>query len=302
MFNVDQPENQEDKMKIYNLGSLNIDYVYDVEHFVKAGETLASKRMTVFPGGKGLNQSVALSRAGSKVIHGAMIGKDGELLLNTLKASGVDISRIKIINETCGHAIIQVNKNGENCILLFSGANHKIDKEYIEDFLFDAAQGDILLLQNEINALDLIFEAAAKRGMQIAFNPSPINDNIKNLPLSQVNWWFCNEIEAELLFGSRGIDEIKANFLNTYPNSNLILTLGKKGARFINNETDIYQPIYEAEVVDTTAAGDTFTGYFLSSVIKDGDIKSALQLASKASSVTVSRMGASKSIPFIEEI
>ncbi len=289
-------------MKIYNLGSLNIDYVYDVEHFVKAGETLASKGMRVFPGGKGLNQSVALSRAGSKVIHGAMIGQDGELLLDTLKASGVDTSRIKITEGTCGHAIIQVNKNGENCILLFSGTNHKINKEYIDDFLFDAEQGDILLLQNEINALDLIFEVAVEKGMQIAFNPSPINDNIKKLPLSQVDWWFCNEIEAEMLFGSGDADEIKANFLNKYPNSNLILTLGKNGARFINNEMDIYQPIYEAQVVDTTAAGDTFTGYFLSSVIKDGDIKSALELASKASSITVSRMGASKSIPFIEEI
>lgn len=289
-------------MKVYNLGSLNIDYVYDVEHFVKAGETLASKKMTVFPGGKGLNQSVSLSRAGSKVIHGAVTGKNGEFLLETLKNSGVDISRVKQTDSTCGHAIIQVDRNGENCILLFAGTNYMIDKEYIEEFLSDADKDDILLLQNEINALDLIFDIAEKKGMQIAFNPSPINENIKKLPLSQVDWWFCNEIEAEILFGSRDADEIKEKFIKAYPNSNLILTLGKNGARFINKSTDIYQPAYEANVVDTTAAGDTFTGYFISSVIKDGDIKSALDIATKAAAVTVSKKGAAESIPLIGEI
>ena len=119
-------------MKIYNLGSLNIDYDYDVEHFDAGGETLASKGMSIFPGGKGLNQSVALARAGARVIHGAVIGNGGDFLIDVLSNSGADVNRIKKTDASCGHAIIQVDKNGQNCILLFAGTNHCIDEEYVE--------------------------------------------------------------------------------------------------------------------------------------------------------------------------
>ena len=119
-------------MKIYNLGSLNIDYVYQVDHFVAPGETLSSDRMHIFPGGKGLNQSIALARAGVQVIHGALVGDGGEFLLETMAASGVDVSRIKKVSGSCGHAIIQVDKSGQNCILLFSGTNYGLDRVYIE--------------------------------------------------------------------------------------------------------------------------------------------------------------------------
>lgn len=289
-------------MKIYNLGSLNIDYVYEVDHFVIEGETLSSKNMNVFSGGKGLNQSIALSRGGAYVIHGAILGVNGDLLLNTLSNSKVDISRIKQTNNQCGHAIIQVDKNGQNCILLYAGTNHSIDRQYVEEFLFDAEKDDILLLQNEINCLDIIFEIAHKKQMKIAFNPSPFNNDIKKLPLSFVNWWFCNEIEGALLFNSTDITKIKETFIEQYPNSNLILTLGKKGSVFINNNTFIEQPIYETKTVDTTAAGDTFTGYFLASLINGKNIKYALKIASKAASIAVSRKGASVSIPTLDEI
>ena len=160
-------------MKIYNLGSLNIDYVYSVDHFVSAGETLSSDTMTVFPGGKGMNQSVALAKAGAKVIHGALVGNGGDFLLDTLSSSGVDMSRIKKVEHSSGHAIIQVDKNGQNCIMLFAGTNHLVNNEYIEEFLSDADPGDILLTQNETSGLDAAFEIANRKGMQIAFNPSP---------------------------------------------------------------------------------------------------------------------------------
>ena len=204
-------------MKIYNLGSLNIDYVYEVEHFVSAGETLSSKKMTIFPGGKGLNQSVALARAGVPVIHGAVIGDNGELLMDTLSASGVDTSRIQKTSGSCGHAIIQVDQNGQNCILLFPGTNHGIDKTYVEMFLRDAEEGDILLLQNEVNGLDVIFEIAHEKRMQIAFNPSPYHTDIKELPLSYVKWGFCNEIEGEALFGYSDPQRIADAFCRQYP-------------------------------------------------------------------------------------
>lgn len=284
-------------MKIYNLGSLNIDYVYAVDHFVRAGETLSSDNMQIFAGGKGLNQSVALSRAGAKVIHGAILGRDGEFLKQIMSDSGVDTSRIKICDKSSGHAIIQVDKNGQNCILLYGGTNQLIDREYIEQFLSDAAENDILLLQNEISNLSVALEVAASKKMQIAFNPSPFDETIQKLPLEQVKWWFCNEIEGAALFGA----DILSDFIEKYPDSNLILTLGDRGCMFKNRDMFIAQPIYETQVVDTTAAGDTFTGYFVSAIASGNDIDYALKLASKAASVSVSREGAAPSVPYIDE-
>ena len=186
-------------MKIYNLGSLNIDYVYSVPHFVRPGETLTSSKMEIFPGGKGLNQSIALARAGANVTHGGIVGNDGLFLKQLLSDSLVDVSRIKVLDKSSGHAIIQVEESGQNSILLFAGTNHCITEEYIKDFLYDSQQGDILLLQNEINGLDLIFEIAHKKGMQIAFNPSPFEGKLLELPLEYVDWWFLNEIEGSEL-------------------------------------------------------------------------------------------------------
>ena len=289
-------------MKIYNIGSLNIDYVYSVDNFVLAGETKASANMEIFPGGKGLNQSIALAKAGAKVIHGAYIGNGGDFLLEKMKEAGVDISRIIKTDSSCGHAIIQVDKTGQNCILLYAGTNHALNREYIEEFLKDADENDMLILQNETNALDIIFEIATYKKMQIVFNPSPLGDNIKELPLENVKWWFCNEIEGEALFGNSNPREITKNFINKYPNSNLILTLGKRGSIFKNKDMELAQSIYETKAVDTTAAGDTFTGFFIAAVSNGKDIATALKLASKASAIGVSRKGAAESIPTIKEV
>lgn len=289
-------------MKIYNLGSLNIDYVYAVDHFVSAGETLASDGMNIFPGGKGLNQSIALARAGAQVIHGAVIGSDGGFLLETLAESGVDTARIQRADGSCGHAIIQVDPNGQNCILLFAGTNHRISKDYIDTFLADACAGDILVLQNEVNGLDMIFAAAHEKKMHIAFNPSPFREELKELPLSYVKWWFCNEIEGEALFGSSDPMHIVETFAVQYPGSNLILTLGSNGSVFSDGNKVVRQPIFPTKAIDTTAAGDTFTGYFLASVTAGKTVEQALEAASRAASVTVSRKGASESIPYAREL
>lgn len=289
-------------MKIYSIGSLNIDYVYSVDHFVTPGETLSSDNMQIFPGGKGLNQSIALAKAGAEVIHCAIVGNDGAFLVEQMAESGVDVSKIRKVDSPSGHAIIQVNKAGQNCILLFAGTNYAIDREYVESVLEDANEGDMVLLQNEISCLDVIFEIAHAKKMQIAFNPSPFNDKIKKLPLDYVSWWFCNEIEGEALFGSNNPEEIVNNFIAKYPESNLILTLGKNGSMSKNKDLQLYQPIYESPRVDTTAAGDTFTGYFLSAVTQNKDIAYALKLATKASSIAVSRKGASVSIPTADEV
>ncbi|MBQ2705144.1 MAG: ribokinase [Clostridia bacterium] len=288
--------------RIYNLGSLNIDYVYQVDHFVSAGETLSSNKLEVFPGGKGLNQSIALAKAGAKVVHGAVVGNEGEFLLENMSAVGVDISKISRLDGSCGHAIIQVDKKGQNCILLFSGTNGLVDKAYIEDFLSDAKEGDVLLLQNEVSNIDVAFEIAHEKKMQIAFNPSPYHKDINKLPLSYVKWWFCNEIEGEALFGGKEAKQITDNFIKQYPYSAIILTLGEKGCVYRDSTQIVSHPIYKVKAVDTTAAGDTFTGYFMSAITQGNDVKSALNIASKASAIAVSRKGASSSIPFKDEV
>lgn len=289
-------------MKIFNLGSLNIDYVYSVAHFVQPGETLSSLNLETFSGGKGLNQSVALARAGASVVHGGLIGEDGLFLKKMLSDSGADVSFVKTIEERTGHAIIQVEPNGQNNIILFSGANHKFTEAYLDEFLADAKPGDILLLQNETNCLNEAFEKAHGKNMQIAFNPSPFDKKLLNLPLSYVNWWFCNEIEGKELFGKELPEEIMKAFSEQYPDSNLILTLGKQGSVFKNKDQKIYQPIYEVKAVDTTAAGDTFTGYFLAKIAEGKSIAEALNTASLASSLAVSRKGAAPSIPYANEL
>lgn len=289
-------------MKLYNLGSLNVDYVYRVEHFLQPGETLSAKSRNVFPGGKGLNQSVAAARAGAEVIHGAVAGEGADFLLEVLASSNVDVSRIKSLNEPCGHAVIQVDDNGQNCIMLFAGTNHSVTKEYVEEYLSDAQAGDILLLQNETCCLREAMEAAVKKQMRIALNPSPFDKSLLQLPLEAVSLWFCNEIEAAELFVSDKPQEIAESFLKKYPDSSMVLTLGGEGSVFISKNETVRQDIFPVEVVDTTAAGDTFTGYFLSAVMNGEETAAALKKASKAASITVSRAGASVSIPYIGEL
>ncbi len=287
-------------MKVYNLGSLNVDYVYSVDHFVSAGETIASDKMERHPGGKGLNQSVAIARAGGCAIHGALLGTGADFLLDQLNASGVDTSFIRRENGDPGHAIIQVDRNGENCIMLFAGTNRKLDRAYVKEFLSGADAGDFLLVQNETNCIKEAFEEAHSKGMKIAFNPSPFDDSIRELPLQYVDLWFCNEIEGAALTGVADPDAICGTFIKEFPSSALVLTLGEEGSIYCDARGKIRQNAYKASAVDTTAAGDTFTGYFLATLGKGTAF--ALDSASRASAITVSRMGASSSIPFYDEV
>lgn len=289
-------------MKIYNLGSLNIDYVYRVPHFVCPGETLSSTDRQVFPGGKGLNQSVALARAGASVIHGAVIGKEGGFLVDELAAAGVNTAYIRTVGGATGHAVIQVDAAGQNCILLFPGTNRCVESDYVETLLADAQAGDILLVQNETSGLDTAFALAHEKGMQIAFNPSPFDDTLRALPLAYVDWWFCNEIEGAALFGGSTPGEIAAGFSARYPDSRLVLTLGGDGSLYRAGDTTLRQSVYKVQAVDTTAAGDTFTGYFLAAVAAGECIERALKRAAKAAAIAVSRHGAAVSIPYADEV
>lgn len=290
-------------MKILNFGSLNIDYVYSVDHFVRPGETLSSSVLEQFCGGKGLNQSIAFARAGSETYHAGCIGAEGTSLVSMLRESGVNTKFVRTVPSCpCGHAIIQVTKKGENCILLYGGANQAITSELIEEVFADFESGDLLMLQNEINGLDQIIQTAHAKGMQIALNPSPFHPSILDLDLSLVHWIIFNETEGYELTGETQPNKILNVLLQRYPNMKLILTLGSRGSVYADSCTYAEQPIFSTEVVDTTAAGDTFTGYFFSAVMRGKSPQQALAVASAASAVAVSRKGAAPSIPTPAEI
>lgn len=289
-------------MKILNFGSLNIDRVYQVDNFVKAGETISSLSMKFFPGGKGLNQTVAIARAGGEVYHAGCIGHDGELLENCLKEDKVSLNYIQKVDESSGHAIIQVSPEGQNAIIVYPGANAKVGKKYIDSVLNDFEKGDIILLQNEISNVGYIMERAHELGLRIAFNPSPITGGINSYPLGFVDIFILNEIEGAALTGKTEIKDILDILERKYPNAQIVLTLGEKGSCYKYRETYAEFGIYKNNVVDTTAAGDTFCGYFLTCISKDVAPVLAIQYASAASSIAVSKEGASTSVPYMEQV
>lgn len=289
-------------MKILNLGSLNYDFVYYVNHIVKPGETEAASKVETFAGGKGLNQSIALARAGSMVYHAGMLGTDGGMLLDICRENNIDTSYIKTVEGKSGHAIIQVDEKGQNSILLYGGANRSLTKEYINEVLNFLDKGDWLLLQNEVNLLSYIIDEAYSKGIKISLNPSPFNNAIKECDLSKVNLFLMNEIEGTQITGESEPKEILDAMIKQYKDAEIVLTLGEQGVVYRDYKTEAVHGIYKVKPVDTTAAGDTFTGYFMHSITNNLPIEEALDLASKASAIAVSKAGATNSIPCMEEV
>jgi ribokinase len=289
-------------MKILNMGSLNYDYVYAVSHILKPGETILSKGMETFCGGKGLNQSVALARAGEKVYHAGLVGADGDFLISTCEEAGINISFIKKTEGKSGHTIIQVEEGGQNCILLYGGSNQSFTKEYIDNVLEHFAPEDWILLQNEVNHLDYIIDSAYKRGLKIALNPSPFNPHINVCDLTKVSLFLMNEIEGGQITGKTDANEILEVMLEKYPDARIVLTLGSEGVIYRDKEVNCSHGIYKVNAIDTTAAGDTFTGYFIYAMLHGFSPQEALELSSKASAIAVSRAGAVASIPLMQEV
>lgn len=289
-------------MKVLNFGSLNIDYVYTADHLVTAGETLAAEDMMIFAGGKGLNQSVAISKTGLKVYHAGLVGNDSEILLDTCRKSGVDTTYIHEVPGKGGHTIIQVDKKGQNAILLYGGSNRKLTKPFIDEVLSNFSEGDILLLQNEVNLLDYIIEKAYEIKMKIILNPSPFDSGIDACDLAKVNTFLVNEIEGKQISGANEPDKILDYMMYKYPESKVILTLGEEGAYYCDKGKRFRQDIFPAKVVDTTAAGDTFTGYFIYGLVNGLPIEKAMEVCAKAASIAVSRKGAAASIPNLSEV
>lgn len=289
-------------MRVLNFGSLNLDYVYRVKEFVQPGETLAVLSQEVLAGGKGLNQSVALARAGAEVYHAGVLGKGGEMLRQTLEESGVHTDFLAESEVLQGNAVIQVNDKGENCILLYGGSNQCISEQLIETTLAHFSKGDYLVLQNEINRLPLIVDKAFDRGMKIVLNPSPFNEALGDVDFHKLAWIFVNEIEAKQLSGEADADKAYRNIHQRYPQLNVLVTLGKAGSVAYANGERNGQPAYPVTAVDTTAAGDTFTGYFVSALMQQLPLDAAMKQATAASAISVTKNGASPSIPALSEV
>ena len=289
-------------MKILNFGSLNLDLVYQMPHFVRAGETLSSTSFSRNVGGKGLNQSVALAKAGAEIYHAGLVGEDGEMLRSFLAENGVDTRFVRTVDSPSGHAVIQVEPAGNNCIFLYGGANQCVTEAFIREALEPFGEGDFLVLQNEINMIDRIIEAAYEKGMQVVLNPSPIADNLKQLPLEKISWFILNEIEGAELSGETEPDKILDKLTALYPHAKIVLTLGGDGSIYTDGKVRIPQQVYRVNAVDTTAAGDTFTGFFFAGMAAGVEPAEALKRASKASSISVTRPGAAASIPMLDEV
>ncbi len=289
-------------MKLINFGSCNIDYVYAVDHIVAGGETEAARGLEIFPGGKGLNQSIAAARAGAAVYHAGCIGEGGKFLEQMLKESGVDTSYLRRVDGKNGHAMIQVSRTGENSIIIYPGANACVTREMIDEVLADFGEGDILMLQNEISNVGYIVDRAYERGMRIVLNPSPISEEMLRLDLKKITYLVLNEVEARAITGCEDMREALGFLAKRYPALRVVLTVGARGCIYRDEVGEIFRPSYKVEVKDTTAAGDTFTGYFVAELTRGTEISEALRVASCAAAIAVSRSGAAPSIPTVDEV
>ena len=292
-------------MKFLSYGSVNIDLVFTVDHVVQPGETLSSSSFFRSAGGKGANQSAALAKAGATVMHAGKIGPDGQFLVDLLAGYGVDTSLIRLYEGATGQALIQLDKHRQNAIVLYGGGNVQIKKEEIDESLALFGAQDMLVLQNEIVHTAYLIEQAKKRGMHVCLNTAPFDEKILGLPLHLVDILVVNEIEgAALAKTAKGASftEVLDALVDAYPHSEIVLTVGKGGAYYGYQKVRLHEPIYDLPVVDTTAAGDTFIGYFLTSRSIGHDCQQALRYACKASGLTVSRIGAMGSIPLASEV
>lgn len=284
------------------IGSINIDKVYELEHIVRPGETVSSRKYRTAWGGKGLNQAIALSRGGADT---ALAGCVGALELEALTAvcaeAGVDAARIRARSVTTGHAIIQVDANGQNCIIVEPGANGTVDPDDIAAFLEGYGTGDILLTQNEISHMPEVLRAAHEKGLTVVLNPSPFSAEILSWPLECVDIFLVNEIEGEALSGESAPEKILDTLRRRFPRAAIVLTLGHDGAMYADKTERFSVPARRVTAVDTTAAGDTFTGYFLAMLLRGGTPKDAMEIAATAAAIAVTRPGAVPSIPWLEE-
>lgn len=288
--------------RILNFGSLNIDHTYRLPKRILPGETLSAAVYVKGCGGKGLNQSVALARAGATVFHAGLTGEGGDFLRSRLLDSGVDCGYLKKTDLPNGHAIIEVDPSGENAIVLYPGSNHALSQEFVDAVLAKFGPGDLLLVQNETNMVPYLIRAGRARGMDVAFNAAPMDKSVSGYPLELLRFLLVNETEGAALTGCVEPEAIAEAICSKYPELELVLTLGAEGAIYRKGDFSHFQPARQVRALDTTGAGDAFIGFFLAGIAEGADPLYCLNLAAAAAAIVVTRPGAADSIPTLAEV
>lgn len=283
-------------MTIFNLGSINADHVYCVPHLPGPGETLAATSMQTGLGGKGANMSVAAARAGSHVVQIGAVGRDGLWAKNRLLEYGVDTRHIAELDVPTGHAIITVDDVGENAITLFSGANHQILEDSIARVLSSGSTGDIFVTQNETNAQVIAAKIGSKLGLRICYAAAPFDANAVKAMLPYLDFLILNSVEAQQLETALdvSIEELEV--------ADIVITLGARGARWVGREINQSFDAIKVDPIDTTGAGDTFTGYVLAGLDRGLTMGQSISLAMRAAALMVMRMGTADVIPDLKEV
>ena len=288
--------------RLVNLGSLCVDHVYGVPNITSAGETVASRSHAVFPGGKGLNQSLAAARAGAEVAHAGCIGSDGLWLREELLGAGVDVSLVREVDTPSGHAVIQVNPRGENAIVIAGGSNRVLTAADRDAAFARCGPEDWLLLQNEINDLEAVLAGARAAGCRVAFNVAPVDGREQGYDLGGVALLILNEVEAAALAGVPEPDPALDVLCRRYPSCDVVITLGRDGLRHGRGDARLRLEAFAADAVDETAAGDAFVGYLMATLLEGKPMREALVLGSAAGALAVTRAGAASSIPEREAV
>lgn len=286
-------------MAIYNLGSINADFFYRVPHLPAAGETLAATSVLRGLGGKGTNMSVAAARAAARTIHIGAVGEDGKWAVERLLEYGVDTRHIATLPEIpTGHAIINVDDAGENAIVLLPGANHVISEAAIGAALSEASPGDTLLIQNETNNQAYAAEMAKQLDLFTAYAAAPFEAEAMQAVLPYTDILFLNAVEAAQF------EQATGQAPPDLPVSQVIVTKGSQGCSLFDNGSGEIRhfPALPVTPVDTTGAGDTFTGYVLAALDRGMPMPQAIALATRASALMVTRHGTADVIPDLKDV
>ncbi|WP_170447228.1 ribokinase [Ruegeria arenilitoris] len=284
-------------MAIWNLGSINADMVYALPHLPAPGETLAASGLQRFLGGKGANMSVAAARAGAHVRHIGAVGSDGSWARDRLTEYGVDTRHIAQVDQPTGHAIIAVDAQGENLIILYPGANITIGADQVSAALADSNTGDLLVFQNETTAQVEAAKLGRERGLTVCYAAAPFSAPAVQAVLPYLDFLILNEVEAAQLQQATGLAPADL------PVEHVIVTLGSKGARYHQRGQAAAEfPAHKVKAVDTTGAGDTFTGYVLAGMDRGMPMAQAITQANRAAALMVMRPGTADVIPDLKEV
>jgi len=295
--------------RISVIGSLNMDLVIQTDRVPLAGETISGRDFNLIPGGKGANQAIAAAKAGSPTAMFGCVGDDefGEVLISSLKDAGVNTANVNRTSKVrTGVASIILESSGENRIIIISGANNLVDAAYIDSHWDEIGLSSLILLQHEIplETCHYIIEKAHACSIPVLLNPAPFH-KIPTDILKKVDYLVLNEVELQGIVPAQvsSIEDVirAGKAINQMGVEHVLITLGGDGAVLVTNEEVIHQPAFTVDAVDTTAAGDTFVGYFASAIINGCGLKQALVNSCGAAALAVTKVGAQSSIPCNED-